>query len=150
VNLQFCALFYLNLSFYCVFALSVCEFYLVKALLPLFLRFFISDGLPNDSPDDSNRIREVDELVPLAIKIGDGVSYVRAALAKLSGEKTEYGLVLYAGLLSCLFVLTYRLNFLMVSAVLVNAGLLLPAFLLHPEVVKVQGVIFRKKEEKTE
>jgi hypothetical protein len=38
----------------------------------------------------------------------------------------------------------------MVSAVLVNAGLLLPAFLLHPEVVKVGGIIFRTSEEKRE
>jgi hypothetical protein len=124
-----------------VLALSVCELYLVNTPLLLFLCSFFSGGLPVDS----NRIQELDELVPRAIEIGDGVSTVRGAFAKLSGEKTEYGLVLYAGLLSLLFVVTYRLNFLMVSAVLVNAGLLLPAFLLHPEVVKVEGILFRRR-----
>jgi hypothetical protein len=96
INIPFRALLDRNLSFYCLLASSVCELYLVKALLHLFLRVFFSDGLPDDSPDDSNRIRELDGLVPLAIQIGDGVSSVREAFATLLGEKTEYGLVLYA------------------------------------------------------
>jgi hypothetical protein len=72
-------------------------------------------------------------------------------LTKPPGEKTESGLVpSAAGLLSRLFVLTSRLIFLMVSAVLLNAGLLLPAFVLHPDVNKVEGILFRTKQKEPE
>jgi hypothetical protein len=59
-------------------------------------------------------------------------------------------LVLYAGVLASLFVLRYRLNVLMVSTALVNAVMVLPTFLLHPEVVTAEGVIFPKKAETRE
>jgi hypothetical protein len=76
-SLTFGAVFCANLSFCCPPALPVCGLSLVKALLPFFLRFFISDGLPDDSPDASDGIRELDAFVPPVIKIGDGVSHFR-------------------------------------------------------------------------
>jgi hypothetical protein len=147
INIHFFILFYLNLPFYCFLTVIFIEFFVIRRFLPLVARFFFDEIISKGSPDEPNRIRDVDELMPLVARFERLFQFITGIVKQLAREDTLNGSVIYAGFLVCLFVLTYRLDFLKLTSVIVNFAMILPAFCLHPEVVRIQEFLFSQGEE---
>lgn len=147
INFHFIMLKTLNLSFY-PFIIFCAMYYMVYGILkpkvaPLLEKFLFEGEVPDGEANETNRIRSNEEVAALLTKVVSPIAAVAKVISKLANDKNMFSRLIWVVVLFCVFILTASVDFFKITALLVNAVMILPGVLCHP---KVAAIIAAQKE----
>jgi hypothetical protein len=125
-----------RLTLYSTVIFLVIGFLLLKASSSQIPAGIFPGEVPKGPPDAPNRIRPVNEVEPIAIRLAQLVSVIVEAIWRIADDRSSSGLLFYAALSFAGFLLTYSINLFRLTVIAVNLVLILPGIWMNPIVVK--------------
>lgn len=131
----------LNLPFLancCLLALNYILFKVLKQIVwPILTPILFGGDINRGTESEPNRIRTSTEVAAALNKVLVPLSKIVDIFVKLHADKSNTGLLIWAGVLFAGFVLTASVDFFWIIFILVNCLLLLPGICLNPTVIKL-------------
>ena len=138
VNLHFLVFYLLDLPFLAQVVFCILYRFVYKLAVPLVWPmaegFLFAAEIERGSNEESNRMRDTKEIAEVLTKVVTPIGAAVKLVRKVATDKTLVGLATYAVVLFCALILTKLINFFWVAVILVNAVLIVPGVLLHPQV----------------
>ena len=138
VNAHFIMLRTLNLSFYpfVIFCVMYSMIYriLKPKIAPMAEKFLFGQPVPDGEANETNRIRSNEEVAAVLGKVMNPIMYITNTLTKIANDQNIVNKLVWIVILFCAFVLTASVDFFKLTIILVNALLIIPGVVCHPQV----------------